>query len=524
MHLFSHTHTSSLPVDATHYVGKWHAGFSDPSATPSARGFDTSCGFFMKAHHHFSHCSYLGYEFALKQHTSCRSAPSNRSIPLLDYFEGTASTGDIALGAASPLVANRTYSTHLFARKAVGIIQSHEARPANPLFLLLSLSATHKPFLAPAGLAQRAALAHHGRYFHQCAWTAGSPAKCRSQHRKGYEAMAVGVDDLVGELRAALTVKDMWDHTLMIFASDNGGPIGPQESGLPRLQLMSSSHPHGPTHTQVSLSHSPTLPIPNVSQASNLPLRGGKDSNLEGGVRTLAALGGGWLPSSVRGLSSHAFMHESDWFVTLAHVAGAPSSADERAAALGLPPVDGFNLFPSWRALAEARLPTTSPARSSIGAPRTLVLATRFGLPGTPYGGTSALIDVQSSSSAFKLIRGVVCECPECRPCMHCNASGGGCVFDVMSDPSERHDLAGERPELLAALNAKLDVAVATKFIDLDPVNQECWQYPKDDPDHWMEVALARNAVMQPWLKTPARRGAKPRMLYPSLKRGKVKG
>ena len=51
-----------------------------------------------------SWCSYLGFEFATKQHTSCRAAPSNRSVPLLDYFEGTKHTGDIALGAASPLV------------------------------------------------------------------------------------------------------------------------------------------------------------------------------------------------------------------------------------------------------------------------------------------------------------------------------------------------------------------------------------------------------------------------------------
>ena len=56
---------------STHWVGKWHAGFSDPSATPSSRGFSSSTGFFMKAHHHFSWCSYLGFEFARKQHTSC---------------------------------------------------------------------------------------------------------------------------------------------------------------------------------------------------------------------------------------------------------------------------------------------------------------------------------------------------------------------------------------------------------------------------------------------------------------------
>jgi hypothetical protein len=205
-------------------------------------------------------------------------------------------------------------------------------------------------------------------------------------------------------------------------------------------------------------------------------------------------------------------------------VAGAPAT-DARAAALGLPPIDGLNLWPSWTALADPPSSTRDVVGSSrsdparLGTPRTIVLATRFGRPGTPYGGTSALIDVRQTdtTSAFKLLRGVVCECPECRPCLMCNATHGGCVFDVVNDPGETRDLAAERPELLAALSKRLKVAMAGKFVDDDPVNQECWEQPRDRPNHWMEVALARGAVMQPWLRTPTRRGAKPKVLHPQL-------
>lgn len=468
----------------THWIGKWHAGFSDPSATPARRGFSNTIGFFMKAHHHFSWCSYLGFEFAMKQHTACRAAPSNRSVPLLDLFAGTSSAGDAAIGARHPLVVNRTYSTTLFGSEALQRIRDHPSATSESLFLFLSLSATHKPYLAPPSLLQRATLAHPARYFRECPWVQGSPVKCRASHRKGYEAMALGVDDLVGELRAALEARGMWDDTLMVFASDNGGPIGPQ--------------------------------------ASNLPLRGGKDNNLEGGVRTLAALGGGFLPRNMRGRAAHAFMHESDWLATLAHLAGT-TATDERAASLGLPPIDSRNL---WPILSDNASP-------KYGEPRSIVLATRFGLPGTPFGGTSALLDVRADG-AFKLIRGVVCECPECRPCLLCNVSrtdassseggasaGWGCVFDVINDPRETVDLTASRPDLLQSLSAALDGAAATKFIDDDPVNQECFQLPKEDPDHWLEVALAKGAVMQPWLKKPSRRGAKPRLLYPTLKRGR---
>jgi hypothetical protein len=163
-------------------------------------------------------CSYLGFEFATKQHTSCRAAPSNRSIPLLDYFEGTRETGDAAIGAQHPLVANRTYSTDFFEQKAQAIIAAHDATA--PLFLFLSLSAVHKPYLARPGHVQRAALAHPGSYFRECPWTRGTPVKCRAHHRRGYEAMAVAVDDLVGAMVGALQSRSMWEHSLLIFASD----------------------------------------------------------------------------------------------------------------------------------------------------------------------------------------------------------------------------------------------------------------------------------------------------------------
>lgn len=228
---------------ATHFVGKWHAGFADASATPSRRGFGTSLGFFMKAHHHFSHCSYLGYEHALKRHAECRTAPSNRSEPLLDFFAGSDGV-DRPLGRSHPAVAARTYSTELFTAAALDVIRAHDA--ATPLFLFLSFSAVHKPFLAPAALLQRATLAHEAGYFGAakgCGWVAGSPVPCRAKHRKAYEAMAVGVDDAVGRLEAALRAKGahVWERTLLVFASDNGGPIGPQASLLP-----TSLRPPGP--------------------------------------------------------------------------------------------------------------------------------------------------------------------------------------------------------------------------------------------------------------------------------------
>jgi len=39
---------------------------------------------------------------------------------------------------------------------------------------------------------------------------------------------------------------------------------------------------------------------------------------------------------------------------------------------------------------------------------------------------------------------------------------------------------------------------------------QECHMLPRDRPNMWLEVALARGGVMQPWMRAPAKRGGKP--------------
>ena len=59
--------------------------------------------------------------------------------------------------------------------------------------------------------------------------------------------------------------KKMWDNTLVVFTTDNGGPI--YEPG----------------------------------SSNNYPLRGGKYSDFEGGVRTTTFISGGYIPKDRRG-------------------------------------------------------------------------------------------------------------------------------------------------------------------------------------------------------------------------------
>ncbi len=102
--------------------------------------------------------------------------------------------------------------------------------------------------------------------------------------------MALSIDNAMGAARDALQARrepdgrTMWEHTLVAFTSDNGG----------------------------ALNH----------QGSNIPLRGGKMGDMEGGIRTPAAIGGGWLPPLLRGTYSNTLMAHYDWWATLSVAAG----------------------------------------------------------------------------------------------------------------------------------------------------------------------------------------------------------
>ena len=68
----------------------------------------------------------------------------------------------------------------------------------------------------------------------------------------------------------------MYNNTLLLFASDNGGDLS----------------------------------------KNNWPLRGSKYSDFEGGVRTAALLSGGYLPPDVRGTINRGYIHITDWYAS----------------------------------------------------------------------------------------------------------------------------------------------------------------------------------------------------------------
>ena len=181
------------------------------------------------------------------------------------------------------------YEDDLFTNTVLNIIEQHDPE-LQPLFLMWAPHLVHAPLEVPQTALDLFAF-------------------IEDDTRRKYAAMVYYVDTLIGRVVAALHAKDMWNDLIWMSASDNGGPVYPGAGG------------------------------------NNHPLRGGKHSNWEGGVRVNAYISGGYLPSSVHGRVAYGLSAICDVYTTFCGIAGVDPT-DELAAASGLPPVDGVNLWP----------------------------------------------------------------------------------------------------------------------------------------------------------------------------------
>ena len=125
-------------------------------------------------------------------------------------------------------------------------IENHNR--SSPLFLYVAYQAPHAPIMEPPG-----------PYLKMY-----SGPQHNSMRRRGAlnrPATISALDAGVGKIVASLKRAGLWENSVLLFSTDNGGP---------------------------------------VPASSNLPLRGTKESLYEGGVRGVALLAGGALPLPTR--------------------------------------------------------------------------------------------------------------------------------------------------------------------------------------------------------------------------------
>jgi len=316
---------------------------------------------------------------------------------------------------------NGTYEEFIFRDRVHEILSTHDA--SEPLFMLYTPHVAHCPLQVPPEWLARFQLPDD-----EAACQAQTPYvfpgsgpgdyRCRSQ----YAAMVELLDGVLANLTGVLKDRGMWDDTLFVLTSDNGGPQGPTESG-----------------------------------SSNWPLRGGKYSYWEGGVRATALVAGGFVPPGVRGTLQPEPIHIADWYGTLCALAGVDAS-DALAAAGGLPPVDSLNV---WPLLSGAN--ATSP-RVEVPLTAGSIISGRWKLLTGPQGeATWAGLRYPNASSVAAPV--------DPGPTLHCPA---GCLYDVVADPTEHFDVAGAHPDIVATLSARIAELAKGFYSNNDTLIDDC--------------------------------------------------
>ena len=267
---------------ATHMVGKWHIGYYQEQLLPTRRGFDSFFGYLNGKEQYYSHfmCTKESssddidkmLELNKDNHLFISSDEERMNSGLCGF--------DLRSDETAAVNYSGHYSTHLFTQKAIDVIKSHASKQhTKPFFLYLAYQAVHAPLEVPE--------AYTKPY-----------ASIKDKNRRTYAGMTTCMDEGVLNVSIALEKYGLWNNTILIFSTDNGGQVR--------------------------------------AGGNNWPLRGWKGSLWEGGMR-----GVGFVHSPLikhRGTINSGLIHVSDWFPTIVALAGGNTT--------GLH-LDGFDVWKS---------------------------------------------------------------------------------------------------------------------------------------------------------------------------------
>lgn len=259
-----------------------------------------------------------------------------------------------------------------------------------------------------------------------------------NRFRQEMHAMVNAMDIYIGGVVAALQESGLWEDTLLVVHGDNGGEL-----------------------------------LAELCGGNNWPLRGGKFSHFEGGIRVPAVVSGGYLPEKRRGQKEEALISIADWYATYAHLSGASDAdvMDTKAASAGLPAVDSVNC---WGVISGEK----TSCRSEIVIGETSAIA--YNLDG------DALVGAIIREDYYKVLLGpsnqrylvgqdvltgpifpnntLPIVVPVLNPRVCDRTPENGCLFNVLSDPGESNNLASEMPELFYELLARMDEVQETVY------------------------------------------------------------
>lgn len=286
----------------------------------------------------------------------------------IDYFDHTRD-GKVDWYRNDQLLKEEGYSTALIAKEACRIIR--ERQKDKPLFLYVPFNAVHGPHQVPKSYEE--------------------PFDKLKGVRRTYAGMLAAMDEAIGQIVAALDAAKLRENTIIIFTSDNGGPAP-------------------------------------GTVTDNVPLRAGKGTIYEGGVRACAFAT--WPGRIKAGQKISEPLHVSDWMPTLAKIVGGKTRPASE--------LDGRDILPVL----------TEGAKS----PHEELLI---------VGGTPDRRAIRVGH--WKLVAaGADDDADQTKPRKARNKSdaAGNELFNLADDIGEKNNLAAQHPDKVKELRAKLDAAM----------------------------------------------------------------
>ena len=388
---------------STHMLGKWHLGFYKEEYLPWKRGFDSYYGYLVGAEDYYT--KYRCFEDMCGYSMDSNAGPSNET-----YGE---------------------YSANLYARKVEELVQNYNK--SNPMFLYIALQSVHGPLQVPEKYIKP--------YLH-----------IKNENRRIYAGMVAAMDEAIKNITEHLKKAGMWDDTLFIFSTDNGGQT---EAG-----------------------------------GNNWPLRGRKATLWEGGVRGVGFVHGKILNVPNPNMkTNNQLIHVSDWYPTLLHAAGCPVLPETQM-------LDGFDQWKSITTYAESPrseilhnidpLSTLHDKKIVMGFDTSVHAAIRSGdwklLTGDP-GFDEWVKPPEMKNAATMHINNM-----ETAKKMN-QSSSTVQLYNIKNDPYERMEISAENPAIVTQLLARLVKYNSTSV----PV-----RYPPSDPN--ANPKLHRD-FWEPWEK-----------------------
>jgi len=279
------------------------------------------------------------------------------------------------------------------------------------------------------------------------------------QRNPVYAGMVESLDDAVGTILAALDEAGVRENTVIVFLSDNGPLI--------------AAHPAPVMDARFT----------EIPPTSVLPLRGGKGTLYEGGIRIPQIIV--WPGLTKPGSVSEALSHSNDFFPTFADLLG---WEDPR-----LPDFDGFSLGPVLRGgegprdFVFAHFPHRQDTRPYEDMPAPNSAAPAASLRVGDWKLIRFFADGEEGADRFEL-------------------------YDLAADPGETRNLAAAEPEQTRRLNARLDAILADRGAVLPvpnpghrirPPSLGPWEVGPQTDLAWADGTLRIHAFgRDPWIST----------------------